>query len=226
METSWNTQSGRRNTCDECERPLSGDRYSSRFCSMECMDAYRKRDQLYNEKEGGNFSLSEEISRLHQLIIEQTRNTSDSGGAAERIDFYEQVIDRTSQALRWINTTASVTEQADRARYEEAKEEVNQLNQKLNAVLKKAVQLKKENRQLKEELDRRSNSRPKNGEMSTKLACTLLGVKEDTDEKTIKKAYRSKAKQTHPDREYGDADLFKALTDAMLLLLENNEDSE
>ena len=41
----------------------------------------------------------------------------------------------------------------------------------------------------------------------------ILGVDEDADEKTIRKAYRKKAKELHPDRNNGDREKEKAMID-------------
>jgi curved DNA-binding protein CbpA len=46
----------------------------------------------------------------------------------------------------------------------------------------------------------------------------MLGLSEEADETQIKAAYREKVKRTHPDAG-GDADLFKAVTEAMLILV-------
>jgi curved DNA-binding protein CbpA len=48
----------------------------------------------------------------------------------------------------------------------------------------------------------------------------LLDVPRDADEATIKKAFRQKAKEAHPDREDGDAELMSQLNQAKDILLD------
>ena len=45
-----------------------------------------------------------------------------------------------------------------------------------------------------------------------------LGVPKDADPTTIKRAHRKKVKQTHPDQETGDADAFRKVQQAYLVL--------
>lgn len=53
-------------------------------------------------------------------------------------------------------------------------------------------------------------------------ACRVLNVGLDADTDTIRKAYREKAKQTHPDRETGSEAEFKRVTSAYELLTEES----
>jgi hypothetical protein len=48
----------------------------------------------------------------------------------------------------------------------------------------------------------------------------VLGVAADADETEIKRAYRERAKEVHPDRSNGDAESFKRVTDAYEQLVE------
>ncbi|MEF8841997.1 MAG: J domain-containing protein, partial [Haloarculaceae archaeon] len=48
----------------------------------------------------------------------------------------------------------------------------------------------------------------------------MLGVGDDADESTVRRAYRERAKETHPDTENGDEDEFKRINRAYERLTE------
>ncbi|HIL98949.1 MAG TPA: hypothetical protein EYG51_24055 [Pseudomonadales bacterium] len=54
---------------------------------------------------------------------------------------------------------------------------------------------------------------------------SILGVSEDADEKTIKKAYRTLAAEHHPDRG-GDAEKFKTVAEAYSILSDDQKRAE
>lgn len=59
--------------------------------------------------------------------------------------------------------------------------------------------------------DRRRNRTPGAARAEARR---VLGVESDADESTIRRAYRERAKETHPDAPGGDEDEFKRVTEA------------
>jgi DnaJ-class molecular chaperone len=55
---------------------------------------------------------------------------------------------------------------------------------------------------------------------SAEEAREVLGVPTNADEAEIKRAYRERAKEVHPDRAGGDAEAFKRVTEAYERLVE------
>lgn len=58
----------------------------------------------------------------------------------------------------------------------------------------------------------------RSGDSAQDAARALLGVGKDADEHALRKAFRTAAKQAHPDRPGGDAERFRAVLDAYHLL--------
>lgn len=134
----------------------------------------------------------------------------------QRLQFYEQVVERTATVLKWINASSLEYEQRTEKELIEIRKENESLERKLNRLLERAAELKKENKTLR--------SKVKSISVDTLTLCRLmLGVNEKALKPEIKKAYRQKAKLVHPDSGSGDANLFKAVTQAMMLLLAHEE---
>ncbi len=54
--------------------------------------------------------------------------------------------------------------------------------------------------------------------MNRQKALAILGLSGDPDEKAIKKAYKSKANKTHPDKDGGSEEAFKEVQEAKAYL--------
>ena len=198
--------------CAVCGGPL-GEGYS-RFCSDDCRATYRmhidERLSISSDRNGPG------LSQLKEIIFDYVEQAG-SVSPEHRLQFYEHVVEKTAQLLKYLNDTSVQADAQLEQRLEEAEAGNRQLRDKLDRLLKKAAELKRENRQLREQLGRPPSN-------ATELACTLLGVQRDAGAAEIKKAYRIKAKATHPDTGGGDPDLFKATTEAMILLMARRED--
>ncbi|MFB6134273.1 MAG: J domain-containing protein [Halanaeroarchaeum sp.] len=67
---------------------------------------------------------------------------------------------------------------------------------------------------------RRSEATPAAGGMSPRDARQVLGVDDDADDAAIRRAYRERVTEVHPDTDGGDEEAFKRVTEARDRLLD------
>lgn len=194
--------------CIVCGNRLSGEA-GVRFCSADCRRSYQKH---INERINQSAPDSNPGIRELKEMIFQYVDYADSITDQRRLEFYENVVEKTALLLKYVNDSGNSPDAELTERLKKAEEGNRQLREKLDRLLQKAAELKRENKKL-----RQQNTRPATEVLD--LARMLLGVKPETGVQGIKKAYRYKAKITHPDSRDGDADLFKAVTEAMIILL-------
>jgi hypothetical protein len=201
-----------RSKCAYCGAPVDPNNPRKRFCSTECLQSYAK---VFNRNNTSSFSVADELGKLQEMItFEASRPSEDHANTDQMLGFYEQVIERTGRILRSLNTNAVVNEHRHEAELKSVKDELHAMQRKMNALLRKAGDLKKENAQLKQLVRKRKGSTSR-----AELARVLLGVDADDDLSTVRKAFRAKVKKLHPDQK-GDADVFKALAAAFETLKE------
>lgn len=213
MSFEGSTEPGK-NKCAYCGAPIEEGSERKRFCSKDCLTSY---GEAFRRNNTTRFSLAEELSKLQDMVVhEASRPQDDYDNTEQMLGFYEQVVERAGRILKTLNTNALITEQHNQQALKEAEEKVFRLNQKLDVLLRKAGDLKKQNKRLKSALKKVHKSHDRE-----QLARVLLGVKEEASKEEIKKAFREKAKNVHPDRSHGDADLFKALSEALQTLVKS-----
>lgn len=161
-----------------------------------------------------NFSFSKELEQLQRMVLDFAEESPEDEVA--KLAFYETVVERTVTSLKWFNANSKIFEERTTKKLLEAEQLQSDLQRKLDRLLEKAARLRIENKELKQKSKLFSTD-------TLKMARMILGLQGDVDKDAIKKAYRNKAKKVHPDRESGDADLFKALTEAMVLLIAHQE---
>jgi len=210
-DSSTSSESQKR--CSVCGSIIALDNRHRNFCSDACLKEYESMFTQKNEPVRSGFSLAGEISKLQEMVrFEARRPPEELTDKKQVISFYQDVVERTGAILKWINAQALTGEEATRRQMEEVQKENNLLRKKLEILLAKAADLKRENKKLKAEV------RSRRGNSETLMARQMLGVKDETTIKELKKAFRQKAKRVHPDRQDGDGDLFKTLQMAFKLL--------
>ncbi len=200
--------------CIICGTALSGG-VGVRFCSSDCRKSYQS--QVKCRIAGSAENASPGIRELKEMIFQYVEY-ADSITDERRLEFYENIVEKTALLLKYINDSNASPDDELRRQLRQTQELNHNLQEKLDRLLQKAAELKKENKKL-----RQDNQQPT--AEARQLACKMLGIKEGADIAAIKSAYRQKAKLTHPDNEQGDSDLFKAITDAMIILLANRQNS-
>lgn len=199
--------------CAHCGAKLDSAGPHQRFCSQECLDDYGAMFNKSSRPQRDPFSLSDEITKLQDIIRhEVSRSPEDLADSRNTIAFYEDVIERTRKILKWINASALINQDSKERELKETKGELNRIKKKMDILLKKAADLKRENKILKKKRADLPSTE------AAAMARNLLGVTEKADTQELKRAFRRKAKLVHPDRKFGDADLFKTLKTAYLLL--------
>lgn len=133
-----------------------------------------------------------------------------------RMEAYETIVARTASILKTINTQTRLKQSQRQLELQLLRREKADLEVRWQRLLKKAADLKRENNQLRKSTLRGTSS-------SVELSALILGIEKDAEPSEIKQAYRSKAKRLHPDRLQGDEDVFKALTEAMLILMKQRQ---
>ena len=201
--------------CVQCGTQLHPRRRHRYFCSDRCLNTY---GNMFQGQTDNSFSLVNEITRLQTLIRAQTEQEGATTDYSTMLSFYEEVVERTSNVLKQINASALISEERQQEELRSAREEVTEMEAKLKRLLHRAAELKKENKMLRAMVKKNLS---RNG--SNELARAILGVEEGATDAEIKKAFRAKAKRIHPDREHGDADLFKVVTSAMNMLLKESK---
>jgi peptidoglycan hydrolase CwlO-like protein len=151
-----------------------------------------------------------EIEHLLSEILEMS-GSIDEMDAEVKVQAYETVVERTARILAWINKNTRLKTHSDASVIEALLDEKAELEERWRKLLDKAADLKRENRELREKASK-SNTGVR------ELAALLLGVSADAPESAVKAAYREKVKKAHPDAG-GDPDFFKAVTEAMLVLI-------
>jgi len=195
--------------CAYCGQLFSPDDPRERFCSDRCMRLFAAKFNLQEDEE---FSLPEELSRL-QLLINQNAGQNQHEPEA---DFYEQVFDQLRTILKWINANAIKAERKQVTEEQEIQIELEKQTMKLEKLLHRAAELKRENKLLRNKLSKLSDT-------DDKLAKMVLGIKEVSTLKDLKNAFRKKVKQVHPDRKNGDHDLFLSVSAAYEILQQKIE---
>lgn len=204
--------SARNTKCKHCGGDLEGLDQRQRFCSENCLQKFQIKHRLSPKK--SEFSFQGELSELQNMILDFAKAYTHTD-EEERLRFYEEVVERTAAVLTWINGSSFYFEVQAKEQLKGLQAENETLERKLHRLLERAADLKKENKILR--------SKVKDISVDTLTICrVMLGVNEQADKHQIKQAYRQKAKRIHPDSG-GDADVFKALTRAMVLLLANLE---
>lgn len=195
--------------CAYCGKPTGRDDLRARFCSDKCLRLFEAKSGLMNND--SDFSFSSEMQRLQKMVYEFAQSNPENT-EQNRLAFYEDVVERTGKVLKWINANSLIYEERTTQKLRATVHSNKELERKLERLLERAAELKRENKQLRKKVSATSVD-------TLKLSRLILGVSEDADKEIIKKAYRNKAKNIHPDREHGDPDLFKAVTEAMVLLI-------
>lgn len=167
----------------------------------------------FNLKEAEGFSLPEELSRLQTLI---NKNAYRDAGEVDT-DFYEQVFDQLRTILKWINANAIKAERIQVQEEQVIQHELEKQTIKLEKLLQRAAELKRENKLLRKKLSKLSDT-------DHKLAKMVLGIKEVSTLKDLKEAFRKKAKQVHPDNKNGDHDLFLSISAAYEILQQKTKE--
>lgn len=198
--------------CIVCGNGLSG-ASGVRFCSPECRTDYQQ--QINARIERSQSDSSPGVRELKEMIF-QYIDYANSITDERRLEFYENVVEKTALLLKYVNDSGSSADIDLREQLRQSQESNRLLKQKLERLLQKAGDLKRENKKLREAFHQPTTE-------VHELARIMLGVKEDADISEIKRAYRIKAKLTHPDSSQGDADLFKGITEAMIILLANKD---
>lgn len=187
--------------CSYCGNPFHAEDHRERFCSARCKKLFATKHNLPLTEE---FSLSEELLQL-QLKLQQSPIPDETLTKEALFVFYDSVFSKLTRVVKWLNVQALENEK------ESSQENVNELKKKLNSVLEKAAELKRENSSLKKKLNTASNH-------DSILAKTLLGLDGHPNLTELKKQFKEKAKQVHPDVFQGDATFFIALQIAYELI--------
>lgn len=190
--------------CRYCGDLFESEDPRMRFCSDRCIT-------LFNIKHGvsksENFKMDNELNALLTLIKQYDSSLYQEKDPSRQVDLYHHIFDHISNIVKWINASVIKSELSK----ENDEEYVIELEERLAKVLRKTVQLKRENKELKHQLRNLQNA-------DVNLAYTLLGVTESVSEKELQQAFRSKAKQTHPDVGDIDQSVFKAVKSAYDLI--------
>lgn len=194
--------------CSYCRQTFLADDERERFCSEKCQRLFQVKNGINTGKQ---FDFGKELETLQQMVLDYASKTP-SDSLSGQIQFYEEVVDKTVKILTWINASSHKFEEKNLQELDGLRVKNTETQRKMDRLLEKAAELSRENKELKKRMKGISRG-------DLKLARTLLGISEKLDIAVIKKAYRKKAKQVHPDNKHGDADLFKAVTDAMVLLV-------
>lgn len=199
--------------CAHCGAKLNPDNRHHRFCSQQCLDDYGAMFNKSSRPYQNHFSLTDEITKLQDIIRhEVSRPPEDLADSRNTIAFYENVVERTRKILKWINASALINQDSRERELKETRDELNRVKKKMEILLKKAADIKRENKMLR----KKSAKLPSTEAIA--MARKILGVTDETDIHGLKKAFRRKAKLIHPDRKYGDPDLFKSLKTAYQIL--------
>ncbi|TNE70482.1 hypothetical protein EP331_12015 [bacterium] len=190
--------------CAYCGNEYQPSDPRERFCSPRCMKLFGTK---YNFAFPQSFELSDELSKL-QHMIEHTPGSIENTVTKENlIVFYDSIFLQLSRILKWINSQALLNEKKEADVYSGEED----LQKKLSLVLTKVAHLKKENKELKEQLKILKHT-------PNDIAYQLLGVSKNANEDELKTAFRQKAKQVHPDSGFSDESVFKAIKMAYTLL--------
>lgn len=194
--------------CAYCGLHFESEDPRERFCSKRCTKLYAAKHQISTNEEP--FILSIELTKL-QTKVGAMPLPNESVSRKELMQFYDDIFNQIRQILKWLNANAI------KAEYEQTQEKQNLLNQKiqsdkLDKLLNKAAELKRENKELKQFIRKHING-------NVDLAQTLLGVNQNCSSDDLKNKYRLMAKVTHPDTDAGNEHIFKAVKSAYEILM-------
>ena len=176
------------------------------------MDSAEIKSRLKNQSAANLEELFQQsVSDLMTEIVEMLHKASTLEADA-RLDAYETIISKTASVLQWINSQTKLRQTIDKEHVLSLERQKLELESKWEKLLSKAAALKKENDQLRKKHSGGNSS-------SVELAALMLGVAPKSSISEIKTAYRKQAKKVHPDTSNGDEQMFKALTEAMLVLV-------